>query len=67
MQAPQPDLVWTEERDGYTHTLSGVRVLPCGPCSFAVMKGGKQVRTTSGRLRRWLDLDKARAFVEHSC
>lgn len=57
---------WTEERDGYTHTPSGHRVLPCGPCTFAVLKGGKQVRTESGRLRRWLDLDKARAFVEQS-
>jgi hypothetical protein len=66
MQACQPEPAWTEQRDGYTHTPSGNRVIPCGPCSFAVMKGGKQVRSESGRLRRWHDLDKARAFVEQS-
>lgn len=55
---------WTEERDGYTHTPSGSRVLPCGPCSFAVLKDGRQIRSAGGRLRRWRDVEKARLFVE---
>lgn len=61
----KPEAVkWTEERDGYTHSASGMRVVPCGPSSYAVLKGGRQVRYPAGRLRRWRNLAVARAFVE---
>lgn len=64
MSAQEPAQEWTVERDGYTHAPTGNRVLPCGPCSYAVLKNGRQVRTTSGRVQRWRNLESARAFVE---
>lgn len=58
--------LWSEERDGYTHLPSSTRVIPCGPATYAVVKDGRQVRTANGRLRRWLSLEKAKAFVEQA-
>ena len=58
--------LWSEQRDGYTHSPSGTRVIPCGSATYAVVKEGRQVRNVSGRLRRWLILDKAKAYVEQA-
>ncbi len=56
---------WTEERDGYTHAASKMRVVTSSPSSYAVLDAkSRQVRTASGRAQRWRNLDNAKQFVE---
>lgn len=55
---------WTEERDGFTHTTSGSRVVPASPETYAVLVNGRQVRSLHGRPRRWKKLDAAMQFAE---